>query len=108
MTNDTEEFKNAGYINIKTKDPCERVPDIAEFTAISPLGKKMGLVLVDPGMYTKNELICLKKKQLPLYDVWKCICYESNYEEVSEAVGSSFCVILGTELLEFLLEQAVQ
>lgn len=108
MTNNTEEFKNATDANIETNDSCEGVTEIAEFTAISPLGKKMGLVLVDPGMYTKNELICLKKKQVPLYDVWKCICHESNYKEVSEAVGSSFCVILGMELLEFLLEQGVQ
>lgn len=81
---------------------CKQIPNEAEITATTTLGKTLGLILIDPGMYTKEELIHMKKRQLPLYDIWKCICHESNYAEVSEAIGSSFCVKMGPDLKEFL------
>lgn len=82
--------------------PCKQVPNEAELIVTTLTGKEVGLMFIDPGMFSKEDLIHMKRRQLPLYDIWKCVCHESNYEEVSEAIGSSFCVKMGPDLIEFL------
>lgn len=82
--------------------PCKQIPNEAEITATTKTGKKIGIMIIDPGMYSKYDLMHMKRRQLPLYDIWKCVCDESNYAEVSEAIGPSFCVKKGPDLREFL------
>jgi hypothetical protein len=55
------------------------LPNVAEITATSPTGEKIGLMIIDlsifPGKYTSEDLLHIKRRQLPLYDVWKCVCH---------------------------------
>lgn len=80
----------------------KNIPVEAEIKGITPKGKKFGFMLIDPGMFSKDDLIHMKKRQLPLYEIWKCVCHESNYTEVSEAIGAEFCLKLGSDLKEFM------
>jgi|GEM_PF-3943914 len=95
------------HITIISKDgsqtfPCKTVSNEAEPIGTTATGKKFGFMIIDPGMFSKEDLVYMKRRQVPLYDIWKCICHESNYAEVSEAIGSSLCVKMGPDLGEFL------
>lgn len=82
------------------------LPNLAEITATSPTGEKIGLMIIDPsifpGKYTAEDLLHIKKRQLPLYDIWKCVCHESNYKEVCEIVEPSFCLKMGPDFEKFM------
>ena len=84
------------------------LPNLAEVTGTTPKGENFGINVIDqsifPGKYTADDLIYIRQRQTPLYDIWKCVCDESNYQEVCGIVGASFCVKMGSDLVNFMNE----